>query len=83
MKKFMSWLSISALLLSSLLLGMGSAVAETDEEMEEGHVEEGTGGEDSMEGDDHTGEEEWDDDEDDWEEEEDDWEDGGEGDERE
>ncbi|MFV8834148.1 hypothetical protein [Aquisalimonas sp.] len=77
MKKFMSWLSISALLLSSLILGMGSAVADYDEDKEEDRMEEGAGGEGDMEGDDHTGEE------DDWDDEEDDWEDGGEGDEHE
>jgi len=82
MKKFMSWLSISALLMSSLLLGMGSAVADYDDEDEE-RIEEGNGA-GGAEGDQQEGagaggaegDDEWEDDEDEWEDDqEDDWED--------
>ena len=80
MKQFMSWLSVCALLMSSMLVGMSTAVADqTDEEDERIEQRSGTGEDDAKDRQDDArdGEDDWDaeEDDDEWEDDEDEWED--------
>ncbi|WP_290650156.1 hypothetical protein [Aquisalimonas sp.] len=71
--KLSSWLAICTLLISSLALGMGTAIADKDEK-DENRVEEGTGGAQHAdpEGEGAVDEDDdWDDREDEWDDEDD------------